>query len=246
MFFNMRIFWGRPFTGFPIFIFVFLFINSFSSFAQETEIGFGVGGLKYSGDLSRGISLKSINPAGTVFFRNNISDAVSFRIGLTGGRLAASDDRTPIDPFAENRDASFSIFLFEASTVFEYHFLKWRQEHTLIRWTPYLFGGIAIFGISGEGDKTAEYSNIQPAIPFGLGVKYILNPKWYLGAEFGARKTFFDYLDNLSDGDGTVKNFQSGNPFDNDAYYYLGISLTYSFYTIPCPTSPYKRNYRSR
>ncbi|TRX50436.1 outer membrane beta-barrel protein [Fulvivirga sp. M361] len=241
----MASFKGKPTIGFPIFVLMLCMLCS-SAWSQETEIGFGIGGFKYSGDLSRGINLKSITPAGTVFFRNNLSNAVSFRVGLTAGQMAASDDKTPIDPFAQQRDASFDIFVFEASTVFEYHFLKWRQEHTLIRWTPYLFGGLAIFGLSGEGDKPAEYSNIQPAIPFGLGIKYILNPKWYMGVEFGARKIFFDYLDNVSEGDGTIKNFDYGNRFDNDSYYYFGVSMTYSFYTIPCPNSPYKRNYRSR
>ena len=237
---------GKSCFGFPIFVLLLSVLFS-SAKAQETEVGFGLGGFRYSGDLTRGVGLSSIKPAGTVFFRNNLSKAVSFRVGLTAGQMGASDERTPIDPFAVRRDASFDIFVFEVSTVFEYHFLKWRQEHTLIRWTPYLFGGLAIFGVSGEGEKTAEYSNIQPAIPFGLGIKYILNPKWYVGVEFGARKTFFDYLDNLSEGrGGTTKNFDNGNRFDNDAYYYIGLSLTYSFYTIPCPTSPYKRNYRSR
>jgi len=214
--------------------------------AQQSEIGFGLGGFKYTGDLARGISLKSINPAGTAFYRTNLSNAVSFRVSLTAGKLGGSDEKTTIDPFAQQRDASFDIFLFEASTVFEYHFLKWRNEETLIRWTPYLFGGIGIFGISGMGEKPAEYSNIQPALPFGLGVKYILNPKWYIGFEYGARKTFFDYLDNVSGGDGVFKNYEYGNPNDNDLYHYIGISLTYSFYTIPCPNSPYRKNYRQR
>lgn len=223
-----------------------LFYNLSAVEAQETEIGFGLGGFKYTGDLARGISIKSIKPAGTAFFRTNLSKAVSFRIGATAGKLGASDSQTPIDPFATQRDASFDIFLFEASTVFEYHFLKWRSESTMIRWTPYFFGGLAIFGISGMGEKPAEYSNIQPSIPFGFGFKYILNPKWYIGLEYGARKTFFDYLDNVSGGDGVFKNYQYGNKYDNDLYHFIGLSLTYSFYTIPCPTSPYRKNYRNR
>ncbi|MEQ8926799.1 MAG: DUF6089 family protein [Fulvivirga sp.] len=222
---------------------VFLCI-SFLGYAQETEIGFGLGGYKYFGDMSRGISFNGINPAGNAFFRSNLTDELSFRLGLTAGKLAASDSRTPIDPFTDLRDASFDIFLFEVSTVFEYHFLNWRQENSIIRWTPYLFAGIGIFGISGMDDKPVEYSNIQPVIPFGAGIKYILNPKWYIGVEIGFRKTFFDYLDNLGPGDGVIKNYDYSNRFDNDHYAFLGVSLTYSFYNIPCPTSPYKKNYR--
>lgn len=225
------------------------FISLFASvqvMAQESEMGFGLGGFKYSGDLSRGVNLKSIRPAGTVFYRSNLSKAISFKVAATAGKLAGSDEKTTIDPFAENRSASFDIFLFEASTVFEYHFLKWRQESTMIRWTPYFFGGLALFGISGDINKSAEYSNIQPAIPFGFGFKYVLNPKWYIGAEFGARKTFFDYLDNVSNGEGMIKDYQYGNKFDSDSYYFFGLTLTYSFYTIPCPVSPFKKNYRNR
>ncbi len=235
---------GRQIKGFPFFLLLICSFLSFSAQAQETEVGFGIGGFKYIGDLSRGFSIKSIKPAGTVFYRSNLNKELSFRVGITAGKIGASDASTPIDPFAENRNASFDIFLFEVSTVFEYHFLKWREQNSIIRWTPYLFGGLAIFGISGMDEKPAEYSNLQPAIPFGLGFKYVLNPKWYAGIEFGARKTFFDYLDNVSSGDGIIKDYNYGNAFDNDHYFFVGLSLTYSFYTIPCPTNPYKKNYR--
>jgi len=231
--------------GFPFFVIIGLLLTV-TAHAQETEIGFGVGGFKYTGDLARGISIKSIKPAGTAFFRTNMSNAVSFRVAATAGKLGASDSKTTIDPFAAERNAQFDIFIFEASTVFEYHFLKWRSESTMIRWTPYFFGGLAIFGMSGMDDKPAEYSNIQPSIPFGFGFKYILNPKWYVGIEYGARKTFFDYLDNISGGEGVIKDYEYANPNDTDLYHYVGISLTYSFYTIPCPVSPYRKNYRSR
>jgi hypothetical protein len=71
-------------------------------------------------------------------------------------------------------------------------------------------------------------------------MKYVLNPKWYVSLEFGMRKTFFDYLDNLSSIDTRKKSYNYGNAFDKDAYYFLGVTLTRTFYTIPCPTSPYK------
>jgi hypothetical protein len=78
-------------------------------------------------------------------------------------------------------------------------------------------------------------------VPFGLGIKYILNPKWYIALEAGARKTFFDYLDNVSMGTNQlVKDYQYGNRYDNDSYYFVGLSITRTFYEIPCPTNPYK------
>jgi len=208
-------------------------------FAQRSEVGFGLGTFNYTGDLARGYNFSNSKPAGTVFYRSNLSKVVSFRAAITAGKLGATDKR-PIDPFAQQRKASFTIFLLEASTVMEYHFLNWRDSKHILRYSPYLFGGLGLFGMSGNENKTAAYSNVQGTIPFGVGIKYIVNPKLYLALEFGVRKTFFDYLDNISVGDQSRKNYQYGNPYDNDAYYYLGLSVTRTFYEIPCPTNPYK------
>lgn len=220
---------------------VTLTLVSYSVSAQKSEVGLGLGTLNYTGDLARTYNILNSKPAGTVFFRSNVSRVVSLRAALTLGGIGASDRRKPIDAFAERRDASFDIFMIEGSAVAEYHFLNWREERRFMRFTPYLFGGLALFGFSGNQTKTAEYSNVQGSIPFGAGVKYIINPKWYLSLEFGARKTFFDYLDNVSVGTSRlVKDYRYGNPNDNDAYYFLGLSITRTFYEIPCPTNPYK------
>lgn len=218
---------------------VFTILFSVQATAQRSEVGFGLGTFNYTGDLARSYNFLNSKPAATVFYRSNMSKVVSFRVSITGGKIGASDKR-PIDPFAQKRNASFNIFVMEASSVFEYHFLNWRDERRILRYSPYFFGGLALFGMSGNGQKTASYSNFQGAIPFGVGIKYILNPKWYVALEFGARKTFFDYLDNISTGNQKHKNYQYGNPFDNDAYYFLGLTLTRTFYDIPCPTNPYK------
>lgn len=206
--------------------------------AQRSEVGFGLGTLNYTGDLVRTYNFKYSKPAATVFYRSNLSKVVSFRTAITAGKIGASEK--PIDPAASARNASFDLFLMEASMAMEYHFLNWRETKRFVRFTPYLFGGIALFGISGNVQKTAEYSNIQASIPFGGGLKYVYNPKWYFSLEFGVRKTFFDYLDNISAGDIRTKNYQYGNPNDNDNYYFIGISITRTFYSIPCPTNPYK------
>jgi Domain of unknown function (DUF6089) len=215
-----------------------LFISWNGAIAQRSEVGIGIGTFNYTGDLVRTYNFKYSKPAGTVFYRSNLSKVVSFRTAITGGQLSASEK--PIDPFASTRNASFDLFLLEVSTVMEYHFLNWRDTKRFVRFTPYLMGGIALFGMSGNVQKNAEYSNVQASIPFGGGLKYIYNPKWYFALEFGVRKTFFDYLDNISAGDARNKNYQYGNPNDNDAYYFIGLSITRTFYNIPCPTNPYK------
>lgn len=207
---------------------------------QKSEIGFGLGTFNYTGDLVRTYSFATSKPAATIFYRSNISNVISLRTSLTAGKIGASDTRKPIDAFATTRAASFDLFLFEAAASFEYHFLDWRDSKRRLRFTPYLFAGAGLFGFSGVEQKTAEYSNIQMAIPFGGGMKYVLNPKYYIAFEFGIRKTFFDYLDNVSDGNPSIKNYQYGNAFDYDNYFFTGITLTYTFYDIPCPGSPYR------
>jgi hypothetical protein len=209
------------------------------AWAQRSEVGFGIGTFNYTGDLVKSYNFLNSKPAATVFYRSNLSKVISFRVAATGGKLGASDSR-PRDAFAKERNASFNIFLLEFSGAMEYHFLNWREEKRIIRYSPYLFAGLGIFSMSGAKAGPEQYSSIQGVLPFGVGIKYIVNPKWYIAAEFGARKTFFDYLDNISAGDGRTKNYQYGNPHDNDSYYFLGLSVTRTFYVIPCPTNPYK------
>ncbi len=230
-------------VGFAIISLLAVLFSAYSSQAQisqRSEIGGGLGIFNYTGDLVRTYDLTTSKPAATVFYRSNISKVISFRTSLTGGQLAGSDKNDPLDAFAVKRAASFDLFLLELSGVFEYHFLDWRDDKRKLRFTPYLFAGAALFGIAGTPSKKAEYSNVQMAIPFGGGMKYVLNPKYYISFEIGIRKTFFDYLDNISAGDPSFKNYQYGNPNDNDNYFFTGITLTYTFYDIPCASNPYR------
>jgi hypothetical protein len=207
---------------------------------QRSEVGGGIGIFNYTGDLVRTFQISSSKPAATVFYRSNISNVISLRTSITGGKIGASDTKNPIDAFASNRAASFDLFLLEAGATFEYHFLDWRDSKRRLRFTPFVFAGANLFGISGMEQKNAEYSNIQMSIPFGGGMKYVLNPRYYIAFEFGMRKTFFDYLDNISEGNPSIKNYQYGNTFDYDNYFFTAITLTYTFYDIPCPGSPYR------
>jgi hypothetical protein len=211
----------------------------FNAYSQKSEVGFGFGTLNYTGDLARNYNLLNSKPAGTLFYRANVSKVISLRTAITAGKIGAKDKRQN-EIFAAQRNASFDLFLMELSTGLEYHFLNWREPKRILRFTPYMFLGVGLFGIAGAQQKPTQYSNVQTAIPFGLGFKYIINPKLYIAAEFGARKTFFDYLDNVSAGDQRFKNYQYGNTQDTDLYYFFGVSITKTFYDIPCPTNPYK------
>lgn len=211
---------------------MFLLVN-FKSNGQAIELGGGIGGVNYAGDLVRGYNFKHIRPGIFGFYKYNFSDVVSTRISLTVGKVAG-DDSNPIDPAANLRDATFSATVMEGALTFEYNFLDYKHDKSPIKWSPYLFGGFGFARFSGV-DTDESFNEIQPVIPIGIGVKHLVGKRFSAGFELGARKTFFDLLDGISGGDVSNKNFQFGNPSDNDWYYFFGISLSYIFYNIPCP-----------
>ncbi|MCV9388528.1 type IX secretion system protein PorG [Reichenbachiella ulvae] len=209
-------------------------MSFFSQFtlAQKTEWGLAVGGMSYSGDLYRGYNILKQNIGVQGQYRINHDKDVSFRFSLLYGQVSGDDSR-PIDALGQVRNASFSRNLLEGSAVMEFHFLDYKNENSLIRWSPYVFGGIGAIKLFNTG--TEDINEFQPVIPFGGGIKHLVGKQWSVGLEFGARKTFTDKLDGVSDGELFNKpNFDFGNPEDNDWYYFVGISITYIVYKVPC------------
>lgn len=208
---------------------LFMQILSSRVYAQLTDIGIGAGGFNYTGDLSRTYDLKFERPAATVFFRSNISKAVGFRYGLTTGWLSGKSKikgDTALSPL------SFNLALAEASFMMEYSFLDYKSKHSRIHWSPFLFIGGGVFVPIGKINTQAKFSRIQPIIPLGFGIKYNINPKFDIGLEASTRVTFFDYLDSVS---GVNKDYRFGNKYNFDVYYFIGVTLYYTFYIIPCP-----------
>ena len=201
--------------------------------AQYRELGFGLGGMSYTGDLIRNYDFSANRIGGTVYYRRNITRPVSIRYSLLAGKLAGNDN-DPIDVAAQLRGASFDIFVLELSVILEYYFLDIRSRESQYNWSPYFFAGIGVFRMFGLEEKVTDYSSVQPAIPFGVGTIFVLSDRYKLGVEFGARKLFTDFMDNISGGDPTIKNFQYGNKNDRDWYYFVGLSLSYTLYSVPC------------
>lgn len=222
---------------------VLLIAISWHAKAQKREIGFSLGAMYYTGDLARNWVLNNTGFAGMVLLRTNVNNHFSLRIAYTGGNLKGSDAK-PIDAFATARASSFNIFISEFSGSFEYYFIDYKSKRAVVNWSPYFHGGLSIFGMLGHKDKTATFSTVQLAIPLGVGIKFQPVKQWTFGIEYGARILFFDYLDNISEGDVFNKNYQYGNKYDNDNYHYLGITVSRVLYKVICPTLPLKQGYR--
>lgn len=229
--------------------------------AQQYEVGFGLGGATYTGDIIRHVDPSQIGIQGTLFGRRNFDNAWSLRAGLSIARLNGADSISRIDPLAVSRDAYFAGTVFEAAAVMEFHFLDYLSHRSRTRYSPYGFFGLGYSIFSGEGQSywldpsAGDYTVSTPVIPFGLGVKYKLKDRLFLSMEMGFRATFIDYIDKVEDrsqmvpkfvdshpvyGDDEVFTspdyFNFGNRYDKDWYYFLGISLSYSFHQIKCFT----------
>jgi len=203
--------------------------------AQKSEVGVGFGSSAYTGDLARGLNTNTTRPGFQLFYRHNFDNGWSLRGNLLTSGVRGSD-AVPLDDLGAQRNHSFSIGLAEISGTLEYHFLNYRDRKDRVNWSPYLFVGVGMFAMFGAQDNPYEsYSRVQPVVPMGVGFKYLFRPYWTVGFEVGARSTFTDYLDNISGGDQAVKNYQYGNRYDNDWYYFAGLSVSYTFFKVECP-----------
>jgi len=214
----------------------FLLLILFSNLAhsQKNEFGVGIGGFNYAGDLMRGYHIENVKPGIVGYYKMNLDNIFSVRASLTGGLISGSDEN-PIDAFAANRRGSFQSTLVEVAGLIEYNFLDYKRDKAGIHWSPYFFTGISGFTFFGGNQDLSGSSTVQLALPFGGGFKYALNPSITLNLEIGIRKLFFDRLDGFSDGDLANKNFQYGNKYDKDWYNFVGFSVSYLIWEIPCP-----------
>ncbi|MDU0370912.1 DUF6089 family protein [Hymenobacter endophyticus] len=225
--------------------------------AQNTsEIGIGLGGLSYKGELSPSYQFRNNRPAVTAFYRKDISAPITLRASGLFGMLRADDRNVKgvnggITPQAAYRDASMKGNLAELGGGIEYNFYDYHNRKDKVHFTPYVFVGLAGFfanpktriqveGLTAEQNETLqdninkEGSIVNLSVPMGLGFKYALSTHWNFGLEAGARKTLTDNLDHI-DGKSGGQDDRIGNPHDQDWYFYNGLSISYTFYKIRCP-----------
>ena len=200
--------------------------------AQFLEFGGGVGGYNYFGDLNRNPRIGKIKPGIQGIYRMNMSEFVSIRTTIALGSIQG-DDSAPIDHLSRVRQTSFNQRFTEFSATFEYFFLNF-VDNKLLKWSPFAYAGFGLTRLDKNVD-TEILGRTQANIPFGIGIKHLIDRKFSIGFEIGARKTFTDLLDGVADGEQTVKDFEFGHPNGNDWYLFTGVTFTYIIYKIPCP-----------
>lgn len=200
-------------------IVIFLLLPFFSNAQNKTsELGLFLGGSYYMGDLNPSQPFLLTKPAGGVIFRYIINQRYALKIGGLYGNVAG-DDVNANNRWQKERNLRFRSPILEASGQIEFNFFPYETGDEKKRFTPYVFIGLGMFhfspkakfrddwynlqqlGTEGQGSlayQTKKYSLAQLSIPFGMGIKYSLNKRWALGAEWGMRKTYTDYIDDVS------------------------------------------------
>lgn len=180
--------------------------------AQNFHLNLFAGASNYTGDLQdKSFTFSQSHFAGGFGASYDITDHFSVQTAATFGTLSANDK------FGrnKNRNLNFTTALTEVSVVAQY-FITPLSDHVL---TPYVFAGVAVYHfnpythdtsgeksylkpLSTEGEGFIQgknnYNLTQFAIPFGAGVKFSLSDDVNVGLELGYRKSFTDYLDDIS------------------------------------------------
>ena len=187
--------------------------------AQKVDVGLFGGASNYSGDLTKhnSIFISETKPAVGGIMRINPNPYLDFRIGVSSAYISGSDLNFT-DQTLRNQNLSFRSNIVELSAVAEFNILGFDID--IDNFSPYIFGGVAGFyhnpqalyqaqwvdlqplGTEGQGTTAypdrKKYSLYQFSIPFGLGAKVNLGSGLTLALDLGLRKTFTDYLDDVS------------------------------------------------
>jgi len=192
------------------------FAQSFTP-ASRTELGLMLGGSHYFGDLNQDKLLRETHPAVQVLMRYNIHSRLAFRANIGIGSVSGDDSKST-NPLLVNRNLSFKSIIVEGAAGVEFNFLKYQVGHKKYNFTHYIVAQLALFymnpktkyngrwydlrdiGTEGQGTKLSthrRYSPIQFSIPIGIGFKFSPAKRFSIGIEYGIRKTFTDYIDDV-------------------------------------------------
>jgi hypothetical protein len=166
-------------------------------------------------------------PSAAIGMRYKTSKRFGVKGGLYY-QLVSGNDKLTKEPFRNNRNLSFRSHIFELSAQAEFYFTKEQQGHRykiknakgMKNYDYQVYGFVGIGGfffnpqakykgswvnlqpLSTEGqglpDGPKKYKRVSVCIPYGLGAKYNLDKDWAIGLEIGMRKTFTDYIDDVS------------------------------------------------
>jgi len=201
-------------------VLIICFIGITYLHSQSSELSVMLGISSYKGDLSNSLfNTKFFHPAVAGDFRRCWNNNWSYRAGIAYGTISGDDAKSDV-AFELFRNLSFKSRMLEGHLLFEFNFFPYQTANPASTWTPFLFGGLAVYKfnpkaqlgddwialqpLATEGQGTgaypdrSKYGRVQFSLPFGGGFKFKLTNRLGISIEAGARRTFTDYLDDVS------------------------------------------------
>ena len=262
--------------SFSLFFFVFfqfgstLCVAQNENFLSRSSMGPMLGGSYYIGDLNPYGHFQNTHLAVGLVYRYYINSRIELKAGARYARVSADDANSSIE-LHRMRNLSFESDIYEISGGIEFNYFNYKLGDAKYFWTPYMFIDIAFFsmnpmteyngemielqplGTEGQGSNlnpNSPYALTQFAIPFGVGLKLNLSRGVAISLEYGLRKTFTDYLDDVGGNyvdqvalsaangdlaarlaDRSIGGFQAvgprGNSATNDWYSIFGAMITF-------------------
>jgi hypothetical protein len=262
-------------------ILIFLSLALYGQRVPAWEWGLYMGSSNYGGDL---IESKIPKPneskiATGMMLKYNLTRGLAFRSALMYGSISGSDHNNSTHEGRMTRNLSFRSPIYEYSLAVEFSIIHYDPLSIVANdLCPYLVGGIAVYhfnpqafyegqwidlqplGTEGQGmpGMQGKYGLTQVSLLYGIGIKQYVGNHWNISIEFSPRKTFTDYLDDVSGPyvcskelaihngvvaakladrssevcDGPTRSQQKlsrGNPEKNDYYIFTGISISKNF-----------------
>nr|WP_294785520.1 DUF6089 family protein [uncultured Flavobacterium sp.] len=207
--------------------------------AQINEIGVFLGGSNFVGDVGKTTYIAPEKLAFGVLYKWNRSPRHSWRFSYTQSNVSGNDYKS--DESGRNqRGYRFDNDVKELSAGLEFNFFDFNLHDDHLKITPYVFSGVNFFifdnlyRYSTSPNVIYSENSSSFAIPFILGIKSNITPRFVLGLEAGVRYTFTDNIDgsNPKTSSSTITKF--GNLNNNDWYVFSGVTLTYTFGKKPC------------
>ena len=266
---------------------IFFVLTTFPAFGQYHEIGGMFAQAHYIGDINPFNHIPTrFAPGGGLIYRYNFNDRIAFKANVLYGQIYAADEDSDSE-WQQNRNLHFRSDIFEFSGQIEINFLTYEIGDKKRPSSPYLFVGLSLFrhnpkgefedrwldlqplGTEGQGIEGFEdrYNLTQISIPFGVGFKFNIWRNFGGAVEWGMRRTFTDYLDDVSTNyvnavvlqeengplaaimadrsleptgpEGTNSEMQRGESNRNDWYTFAGVMITYKIGQpqIKCPSA---------
>lgn len=208
-----------------LYIMTALFLTASSMLQAQTtlgrgELGLSGGGMNYIGDLNNQSVFGRPNLGYGAYFRYKLDPRWAV---LVGGSLGHVEGGSP-DAIIR-RNLSFESDIWEGYARVEFNYQPFGFKGKSNPWSTFLFVGIGMFGfnpttmyvnsngeaesvelrpLGTEGQGTSAYPDRKPyslnqiMMPFGIGVKFKPSEAFYITAEYGFRKTWTDYIDDVS------------------------------------------------